>query len=79
MSKRLKVGRLVFSTILITSFLNTILLSWFNPDALSGWLLVIDKLLPWMAELGAGIIGTSWIRSIVPKPQAAKVDKDDGK
>lgn len=77
MNKRVKAGRVVFSGFLVVAFANTVALSWFRPEALSAWIDGVCKLLPLVFELGAGIIGTSWIRSVVPKPiSVAKVSEE---
>jgi hypothetical protein len=78
MKKRIKAGRIVFSGFIIIAFVNTVVLSWYNPLALPAWIDAICKLMPLAFELGAGIIGTSWIRSVVPKPiSVGKVEGDE--
>ncbi len=80
MNKRIKAGRIVFSAILVLVFLNTVFLSWLGTaENFREWITGIERLLPLIVELGAGIIGTSWIRSIVPKPlHVAKVEIKEG-
>lgn len=68
MNKRIKAGRFIFSGFIIAIVLNIILLSWFKPEALPYFVDAVCRIMPLVFELGAGIIGTSWIRSVVPKP-----------